>query len=66
MMVLDYANNGSLRNYLDTSYNKLSWRDKFHQLFNIAFGLQHVHYNEIIHEIYMLAIYSVIVVLVFT
>src|SRR6266498_4668793 len=50
MMVLDYAINGSLRNYLDTSYNKLSWFDKINDLSGIAFGLKHIHNNKIIHQ----------------
>ena len=29
IMVLDYADNGSLRNYLDINYDKLSWKTKF-------------------------------------
>src|SRR5436190_1813321 len=36
MMVLDYAENGSLRNYLDTNYDKLSWKKKVDDLYNIA------------------------------
>ena len=52
MMVLDYryAENGSLRNYLDKSYNKLSWKDKVSYLFIIVLGLKHIHNNEIIHR----------------
>src|SRR6266487_2334093 len=50
MIVLDYANKGSLRNYLDTSYKKLSWYDKIEYLYNIAFGLEHIHKMEIIHR----------------
>ena len=37
MMVLDYAENGSLRNYLDKEYDKLSWKTKFDYLWGIAF-----------------------------
>src|SRR6266487_763817 len=36
MMVLDYAKSGSLRNYLDTSYNKLNWDNKMFYLHYIA------------------------------
>src|SRR6266498_2077695 len=50
MMVLDYAENGSLRNYLDKNYNKLSWKDKINCLFDIALGLEHLHGNELIHR----------------
>jgi serine/threonine protein kinase len=49
-MVLEYAKNGSLRNYLDTNYNNLSWNDKIYHLLNIACGIQHIHNNELIHR----------------
>src|SRR6266536_4848278 len=50
VMVLDYAEGGSLRNYLNTSYNKLSWHNKICYLYDIALGLKHIHDNEIIHR----------------
>ena len=50
MMVLDYADHGSLRNYLDTNYDKLSWFQKFYNLWNIAYGLRGIHENELIHR----------------
>ncbi|EXX59192.1 Cdc15p [Rhizophagus irregularis DAOM 197198w] len=50
MMVLDYADNGSLRNYLDTNYNKLSWRDRVECLRFIALGLGYIHKNKLIHR----------------
>ncbi|RIA88766.1 kinase-like domain-containing protein [Glomus cerebriforme] len=49
-MVLDYAENGSLRNYLDKSYNQLSWELKIVGLNNIAKGLDEIHKNNLIHR----------------
>ncbi|UZO22864.1 uncharacterized protein OCT59_015213 [Rhizophagus irregularis] len=49
-MVLDYAEEGSLRNYLDNNYCELSWRDKIRCLRSIAGGLENIHYKEIIHR----------------
>jgi len=40
----------SLRNYLDTSHNKLNWKEKINYLYDIAFGIQLIHGNEIIHR----------------
>jgi hypothetical protein len=40
MMVLDYANDSSLRDYL--SYNYLDWYDKY----RIAYGFENIHYSE--------------------
>src|SRR6185437_4519264 len=50
MMFLDYAVHGSLRNYLDTNYNKLDWKYKFDQLLNIAYGIVEIHKKELIHR----------------
>ncbi|GBC08652.1 hypothetical protein RclHR1_00830003 [Rhizophagus clarus] len=50
IMVLDYADYGSLRNYLDTYYKELSWYTKFHDLWRIAYGLKKIHGKELIHR----------------
>jgi serine/threonine protein kinase len=53
MMVLHYAESGSLRNYLDTSksyiYSK-NWKEKIYDLFDIACGLNQIHSSELIHR----------------
>src|SRR5947207_1281839 len=49
-MVFDYAENGSLRNYLDTNYDKLSWKNKFNDLRYIANGIDKIHEKELIHR----------------
>jgi serine/threonine protein kinase len=49
MIVLDYADYGSLRNYLDRNYNKISWYTKIHDLWRIAYGLKKIHGKELIH-----------------
>ncbi|RIA79556.1 kinase-like domain-containing protein, partial [Glomus cerebriforme] len=50
IMILRYAENGSLRNYLDKSYNELSWFKKIDFLYMIAYGLNEIHMNELIHR----------------
>jgi serine/threonine protein kinase len=49
-MVLKYAVNGSLRNYLDSNYNKLSWNNKINYLHSIAHGIKDIHEKELIHR----------------
>ena len=49
-MVLDYAERGSLRNYLDKSYRHLDWKDKVLLLITIALGLDEIHGHELIHR----------------
>jgi serine/threonine protein kinase len=49
-MVLDYAENGSLRKYLDIFYNELNWSKKISCLHSIAHGLKDIHEKELIHR----------------
>ena len=50
MMILKYAENGNLRNYLDKSYNKLTWDAKFRILRVTASALYEIHEKELIHR----------------
>ncbi|RGB22806.1 kinase-like domain-containing protein [Rhizophagus diaphanus] len=50
MMVLDYADYGSLRNYLDKNYNKLNWYIKLNDLYFVAFGIEKIHIKELVHR----------------
>ncbi|GBB91098.1 hypothetical protein RclHR1_18210001 [Rhizophagus clarus] len=50
MMVMEYAENGSLRNYLDKNYDKIDWKIKFYNLWWISAGLHSIHINELIHR----------------
>jgi serine/threonine protein kinase len=50
MMVLDYAEGGSLRNYLDESCNELYWDKKIDYLNDTIVGLKCIHEKELIHR----------------
>ncbi|RGB39603.1 kinase-like domain-containing protein [Rhizophagus diaphanus] len=50
MMVMEYAENGSLRRYLDKNYNSLNWKEKLNILYKIASGLLYIHYKGLIHR----------------
>ncbi|GET54297.1 kinase-like domain-containing protein [Rhizophagus irregularis DAOM 181602=DAOM 197198] len=50
IMVLDYAEHGNLRNYLDIKYNYLNWNNKISYLHKIAHGLRDIHEKELIHR----------------
>ncbi|CAB4443804.1 unnamed protein product [Rhizophagus irregularis] len=50
IMVLDYAEDGSLRNYLDKEYNKLNWDKKIDYLRYIVDGLKCIHEKELVHR----------------
>ncbi|KAF0544875.1 kinase-like protein [Gigaspora margarita] len=49
-MVLQYANEGTLRKYLKANFTLLQWTDKLCIAKGIALGLLHLHDNNIIHR----------------
>ncbi|RHZ59658.1 hypothetical protein Glove_362g25 [Diversispora epigaea] len=50
IMILKYANNGNLREYLRKKKKTLKWGDKHRMCFEIAKGLRCLHSEEIIHK----------------
>src|SRR5438128_3951756 len=49
MIVMQYANNGSLLSYLNQNINKLTWKMKLQYLRTIAYQLMHIHGNQLVH-----------------
>src|SRR5437870_5736660 len=49
MIVMQYANNGSLLSYLDQNINKLTWMDKLRRLYSIALYLYYIHIAGLVH-----------------
>ena len=49
MIVMQYANNGSLLSYLDQNINNLTWRDKLLCLEDIAWYLRNIHDVGLVH-----------------
>ncbi|GET64805.1 kinase-like domain-containing protein [Rhizophagus irregularis DAOM 181602=DAOM 197198] len=50
IMVLEYAEDGNLRNYLDKEHNMLNWNKMFEYLQYIIVGLKCIHEKEFIHR----------------
>src|SRR5947208_2187407 len=50
IMVMKYAQYGSLRQYLNKEFNSLHWEDKLWNLYMIAYGLSQIHDNGLIHR----------------
>ena len=50
MMVMEYAQNGSLRQYLNSSFDSLNGNEKLFNLVTIAAGLQAIHIKRLIHH----------------
>ncbi|RHZ71643.1 hypothetical protein Glove_256g189 [Diversispora epigaea] len=49
MIILEYANNGSLRQYLKQNFQKMDWNTKLNLAKQIANVLMYLHSNEIIY-----------------
>src|SRR5436190_1678960 len=49
IIVMQYANNGSLLSYLDQNINKLTWKMKLQHLKRIAFYLSNIHDVGLVH-----------------
>jgi serine/threonine protein kinase len=48
--VLEYANEGNLRDYLINKFTSLEWKDKIQMALDITCGLKFLHSKEIIHR----------------
>jgi len=49
MIVMQYANNGSLLSYLGQNINRLTWKLKLHRLQGIAHDLRQLHHEGLVH-----------------
>ncbi|CAB4403158.1 unnamed protein product [Rhizophagus irregularis] len=50
MMVMEYAKEGSLRQYLNNIFNSIMWGDKLNILLRITIGLSSIHEKGLIHR----------------
>ncbi|RIA86073.1 kinase-like domain-containing protein, partial [Glomus cerebriforme] len=50
MMVMNYAQDGNLRQKLNRNFNTLSWKDKLDILKDIAYGLSDIHEKGLTHQ----------------
>jgi serine/threonine protein kinase len=47
---MEYANNGTLRNYLSECFKTLTWNDKFNLAFQLANSISFLHNEGIVHR----------------
>jgi serine/threonine protein kinase len=50
LLILEFADNGTLENYLKNNFNKLSWDMKLQFAIQIADAVSCIHKNNIIHR----------------
>ncbi|RHZ78413.1 hypothetical protein Glove_165g3 [Diversispora epigaea] len=49
ILVLEYANGGTLREHLKSNFKKLEWSDKLNIARQIVKAIEHLHSNDIVH-----------------
>ncbi|RHZ80169.1 hypothetical protein Glove_139g303 [Diversispora epigaea] len=50
MMVLEYASEGNLREYLKINFNNINWEQKLLYLWSLSFNLMNIHELDIVHQ----------------
>ncbi|RHZ51616.1 hypothetical protein Glove_476g3 [Diversispora epigaea] len=50
MMVLEYAKDGNLREYLKINFNNINWKQKLHNLYSLSERLMRIHRLDIVHQ----------------
>ncbi|CAB5345860.1 unnamed protein product [Rhizophagus irregularis] len=50
LLVMEYANGGSLRSYLKKNFSKLTWNDKYNLAYQLACAVSCLHDEGIIHR----------------
>ncbi|RIA89920.1 kinase-like domain-containing protein [Glomus cerebriforme] len=59
-LVLEYADSGSLRNYLKENFERLTWNDKFSLAFQLAYAVSCLHNEEIVHRDLVIHLYIIL------
>ncbi|CAB4381913.1 unnamed protein product [Rhizophagus irregularis] len=50
MLVMEYADDGSLRNYLKKNFHNLTWNDKYNLAYQLASAVLCLHSKGIVHR----------------
>jgi serine/threonine protein kinase len=50
LLVLEYADSGTLQNYLRKKFNDLTWKDKFKLAFQLSCAVSCLHGEGIVHR----------------
>jgi serine/threonine protein kinase len=50
MLVMEYANNGTLRSYLRECFENLTWNNKLNLAFQLANAISFLHDEGIVHS----------------
>ena len=47
---MEYADGGTLRNYLKENFSNLTWNDKFNLALQLAYAISCIHDEKIVHR----------------
>ncbi|CAI2185356.1 19474_t:CDS:2 [Funneliformis geosporum] len=47
---MEYADGGTLRNYLKKSFNRLTWKDKYNMAYQLAHAVSYLHGENVVHR----------------
>lgn len=65
MLVMEYADSGTLKNYLKKSFETLTWNDKYRLEHQLSFDISCLHNEEIVHcdlvKFFFDLIYSILI-----
>jgi serine/threonine protein kinase len=50
LLVMEYADGGSLNNYLKNNFNNLAWANKYNLAYQLAEAVSCLHDEEIVHR----------------
>ncbi|EXX61790.1 uncharacterized protein OCT59_023906 [Rhizophagus irregularis] len=50
LLVMEYADSGTLRDYLNKNFNKLTWNDKYKLAYQLACAISCLHDEKIVHR----------------
>jgi len=50
LLVLEYADGGTLQNYLKKNFNNFTWNDKYNLAFQLAYAVSCLHDEGIVHR----------------
>ena len=50
LLVMEYADSGSLRSYLEKNFSNLTWNDKYNIAYQLACAVSCLHNEGIVHR----------------
>jgi serine/threonine protein kinase len=54
---MEYADSGSLKNYLKEKFNSLTWNDKYNLAYQLASAVSCLHNEDIVHRDLVVLLY---------